>query len=389
LVWLAILSWAALFSSPTLAGIFPSAAATACCLPVRACHVHEVHEVLEAAMSTDPLLDHELIGAAPALAEVYDEINVAAWAEATVLISGESGTGKELAARAVHRCSARASGPFIAVNCAAIMESLAESELFGHEKGAFTDARDRRQGPFELADHGSIFLDEVGDLSLPMQARLLRVLDTRQLQRVGGQQPVPVDIRVIAATNKDLRRLGRDRFRADLFYRLAGFEIHLPPLRQRAGDVPLLVAYYLPRVCAELGLNVSSVSAAAMRLLAAYPWPGNIRELQSALRAAVGKSKNGVVLPEALPTALQEPLAPDNTRDRGIDYAESLFDSLPQPSLKNLRRQADRLFIAVALRRAGGNREQAARILDVCRTSVFKMIREHRLDLPPGNDTVQ
>src|SRR5207253_229696 len=230
----------------------------------------------------------EIVGAAPPLRAVLSHVSKVAPTDSTVLISGETGTGKELIARAIHKRSARSARAFVAVNCAAIPASLIASELFGHEKGAFTGALQRRQGRFELADGGTIFLDEVGELPAETQIMLLRVLQEREFERVGGSGPIRVNVRVIAATNRDLKAAVADgSFRADLFYRLNVFPLDVPALRERRPDIPLLVEYFIHRYAKGLGKRISSVTKATSQQLQSYDWPGNIRELQNVIERAV------------------------------------------------------------------------------------------------------
>ena len=230
----------------------------------------------------------EIIGRSPALLQALDKVNRVAKTDATVLITGETGTGKELFARAVHSASRRRDKPLIKLNCAALPPGLVESELFGHEKGAFSGAIERRLGRFELAQGGTIFLDEVGEMPAEVQVKLLRVLQEREFERVGGSQPIKIDVRVIAATNRDLSRAIREgKFREDLFYRLNVFPIELPPLRDRIGDVPLLVQFLVAAFSSRVGVRIESISPATMQRLATYPWPGNIRELENVLERAI------------------------------------------------------------------------------------------------------
>jgi PAS domain S-box-containing protein len=251
----------------------------------------------------------EIVGRSPALVSVLQRVSKVAGTDSTVLITGETGTGKELVARAVHSASPRRAKPLIKLNCAALPTNLVESELFGHEKGAFTGATARKPGRFELADGGTLFLDEVGELPLETQAKLLRVLQEREFERVGGTAPVRADVRVIAATNRDLAKMVQDgKFREDLFYRLNVFPVRLPPLRERAGDVPLLVRFFVARFAARTGKRVENISADTLEALGAYPWPGNIRELENVIERAVILS-DGPELeidPEVLPVAAEE-----------------------------------------------------------------------------------
>jgi len=230
----------------------------------------------------------EVVGASPALRSVLSAVSKVAPTDSTVLLTGETGTGKELIARAVHKKSPRGARAFVAVNCAAIPQSLIASELFGHEKGAFTGALQRRLGSFELAEGGTIFLDEIGELPLETQIALLRVLQEREIQRVGASQPIHVNVRVLAATNRDLQKaIAAAAFRQDLFYRLDVFPIHVPPLRERKEDIPVLVEYFVDRFAKKAGKNIRSIEKRALELLESYSWPGNIRELQNVIERAV------------------------------------------------------------------------------------------------------
>jgi formate hydrogenlyase transcriptional activator len=230
----------------------------------------------------------EIVGTSPALQTVLSRISKVAPTDSTVLITGETGTGKELVARAIHRRSNRASHAFISVSCAAIPRELIASELFGHEKGAFTGALQRRLGRFELADGGTIFLDEVGELSPDTQVALLRVLQEREFERVGGAQSIRIDVRVVAATNRDLKAaVANGTFREDLYYRLNVFPLEMPPLRARKADIPLLVEYFVDRYTRKAGKNIRSVDKKTLQLLQSYPWPGNIRELQNVIERSV------------------------------------------------------------------------------------------------------
>jgi formate hydrogenlyase transcriptional activator len=238
----------------------------------------------------------EIVGTSPALKAVLSEISKVAPSDSTVVITGETGTGKELAARAIHRRSARASGPFISVNCAAIPRDLVASELFGHEKGAFTGATQRRLGRFELADGGTIFLDEVAELLPDTQSALLRVLQEREFERVGGMQSIRVNVRVIAATNRNLKEaVANGTFRSDLFYRLNVFPVEVPPLRERKEDILMLVEYFGQRYAARAGKHLQSIDKRTLELLQSYEWPGNIRELQNVIERSVILSSGGVL----------------------------------------------------------------------------------------------
>jgi two-component system, NtrC family, response regulator AtoC len=309
-----------------------------------------------------------IIGKTPAMREVLALIVKVAPQETTVLVQGESGTGKELVARAVHAASSRTNGPLVAVNCAAIPETLIESELFGHEKGAFTGADSRRLGRFELADGGTLFLDEIGDLALSAQVKLLRVLQDRLVERVGSQRPIPVDVRVIAATNRDLKHMVTEGlFREELYYRLHVFPLYLPPLRERRDDIPLLIRHILDRMRPEAELAVPSLD-----LLMRYDWPGNIRELENVLERAVilaGDAKriepvHLVGLPEA---DAGEPGGPGS---RPVHIPPQGVD------LEELEKQ----HILAALKRTEGNKSEAARLLHMSRRRLYSRLTHHRIE---------
>ncbi len=247
------------------------------------------------------------VGTSLAMQEVYDTIRQVAPSRATVMITGESGTGKELVAHAIHRLSPRAKSPFVAVHCAALSETLLESELFGHEKGAFTGAAERRRGRFELADGGTLFLDEIGEISPATQVKILRVLGERSFERVGGSETIGVDVRLIAATNRDLQQMvAQGKFRQDLFFRLDVVTIRLPPLRERAGDIPLLIRHYLAEFAAENAKKIESVTPDAMELLTAYSWPGNVRELITAAERMVVLARSDKLTVRDLPVNIRE-----------------------------------------------------------------------------------
>jgi transcriptional regulator with GAF, ATPase, and Fis domain len=285
----------------------------------------------------------EIVGGSAALQTVLATVGQVAPTDSTVLILGETGTGKELVARAVHNASRRKDKPLIKVNCSALPTGLVESELFGHEKGAFTGATEKRTGRFELADGGTIFLDEVGELPLETQVKLLRVLQEREFERVGSAKTIRVDVRVIAATNRDLRQaIAEGRFRQDLYYRLNVFPVHLPSLRQRTEDVPLLVHYFVERYAAKVGRTITGVSAEAMERLARYPWPGNVRELENVIERAVILSTGPElsVGPELLPMPAAAPAASPPAGVGPVDDAAALED-------------VDRRHIVAVLKRTG------------------------------------
>ena len=316
-------------------------------------------------LRADLKLDHGFVGESPALSRVLELIARIAPSASTVLLCGESGTGKELAARALHRSSPRASCPFVAINCAAIPETLLESELFGYEKGAFTGAAGQKKGQFELANGGSIFLDEVGELAPALQAKLLRVLQQREFVRLGGAQPIKVDVRLIAATNQDLRAASDEgRFRKDLFFRLNVVAITMPPLRERPQDIPLLANYFLTLCGQRCKRRLYGISAPAMECLQRYDWPGNVRELENAIEHAVLLGAGDVVLPEDLPEVVVEGHPPAAGLAAGYQAALS--------ELKNK-------LILQAFQQAGGNYTEAAHLLGVHPNYLHRLIRNLNL----------
>jgi two-component system, NtrC family, response regulator AtoC len=320
----------------------------------------------------------ELIGKSESLKRVTDMANRAAPTDLTVLIHGESGTGKELMARAIHRLSVRKEGPFIPVNCAAIPEGLLESELFGHERGAFTGAIRARPGRFELAREGTLFLDEIGDMPVAMQAKILRVLQERQFERVGGTRPIGADVRVIAATHQDLESLaGEGRFRSDLFYRLQGVRLVMPPLRERIDDLPLLVTHLLERAAQRLWRQPATVSTEALRCLWTYPWPGNIRELQHVLEGAMVLS-DGVILPEHLPPAVQRGPKTPATGDPATPVVTGSLDE----ALEEWERRA----ILDALQKAHGVQARAAKILGITERSLWYRVKKLKIQVRMTGD---
>jgi nitrogen regulation protein NR(I) len=318
-----------------------------------------------------------LVGRCPAMQAVYKQIGRVAPQDVTVLVLGESGTGKELVARAIYHYSKRADGPFLAVNCAAIPENLLESELFGHEKGAFTGADRKRIGKFEQASGGTLFLDEIGDMTPLTQTKILRVLQGQEFERVGGNEPIRADVRVVAATNRDLEKMvAEGTFRGDLYYRLNVYTIRIPPLRERGEDLPLLVNHFVRRFGRELGKEVREVSPEAMEALRRYPWPGNVRELQSVVKQALLETTGPVVLPEFLPAAVRR--AGD-----GAAGGEPAFDfggltAYVEDQLKvgsttlyaDYQRLTDRHLLGLVLRHTGGNLSQASRHLGITRATL-------------------
>lgn len=307
-----------------------------------------------------------IVGSTPGMLAVYKTVARLVDSKATVLIQGESGTGKELIARAIHFNGPRAERPFVAMECASLAESLLESELFGHVRGAFTGAVETKKGLFEIADGGTIFLDEIAEISLGLQAKLLRVLQEYEIRRVGGTQPIALDVRVIAATNKDVEALVKvERFREDLFYRLNVVTLHLPPLRERQEDIPLLASYFLRKYSETNHKLISHITPEAMDLLCSYHWPGNVRELEHTIERAVTLTMNSALLPGDLPPRLQQQTV------------------LPRPgtsppllTLEELEKQ----HIQVVLRATQGNKKRAAQILGINRRSLYRMAKRYGLD---------
>ena len=300
--------------------------------------------------------------------EIYSKIAQVADTRTTVLITGESGTGKELVARALHYNSSRRDRPFIAINCAALPEPLIESELFGHEKGSFTDAQAKRLGQFELAHGGSLFLDEVGDLSLPTQAKLLRVLQEREFTRLGGTQPIKVDVRIVAATNKNLDDLLRQKlFREDWYYRINVVSLYLPPLRQRREDIPYLAKHFLLQRLKEENRPPQDFTKEALEILAKYHWPGNVRELENVVEQAIVWSSSAAVEPEHLPATLRTDIHSDILR------AETLSGHL---SLEKAVMEFEREIILDALRRTDYVQTHASALLGISR----RMLK-YRMDM--------
>ena len=322
-----------------------------------------------------------LFGSCAAMLNVYKAIGRVAAQDVTVLVTGESGTGKELVARAVMQHSARPHGPFLALNCAAIPEALLESELFGHEKGAFTGADRRRIGKFEQCRGGTILLDEIGDMPLPLQAKILRVLQEQTFERVGGNETIKTDVRIIAATHRDLKaRAAADKFRADLYYRLSVFRIDLPPLRERGDDLAILVRHYLRRFSRELGREIADVAPDALARLAAYPWPGNIRELQSVLRQALLHASGTTLLSAFLPNfdsggpVASPPLGAPSRFDLDAFVRERLMPGANDVYAET-HREVDRVLFVRTLEHTGGNHRDAARILGISRQTMRVKLR--------------
>jgi transcriptional regulator with PAS, ATPase and Fis domain len=307
-----------------------------------------------------------MVGQSAPMAEVYRRIGRVAPSDATVLITGESGTGKELVARAIHRNSPRAGQPFVAINCAAITETLLESELFGHEKGAFTGAIAHKRGKLETAEGGTVFLDEIGELSPALQAKMLRVLQEREFERVGGTRGVKVDFRLVAATNRDLQAaIEGGQFRRDLYYRLNVVTLTMPPLSARREDIPLLANCFVRRHADKSKRLVSGFSPEALSCLAAYDWPGNVRELENAVEHAVVLGSTPLILPEDLPDAIAES-TPSSAASAGASGDAGFHDAV---------KETKKDLIMRAVERAGGNYNAAARLLGLHPNYLHRLIK--------------
>ena len=309
-----------------------------------------------------------LIGQSAAMLQMFDIIRQVAPTRASVLITGETGTGKELVAHAVHNLSPRKAGPFIAVHAAALPTTLLESELFGHEKGAFTGAVERRAGRFEMADGGTIFLDEVGELEPAMQVKLLRVLEERQFERVGGNKTIEVDVRLVAATNRDLKKMVTEgKFRDDLFYRLSVVTVNLPPLRERRDDVPLLVTAFNRQYSQENNTPVREITQEAVNLLMAYDWPGNVRELRNAVEQMVVLARGDRLTVRDIPATIRS----------GADLTKI---SVVRPGVTMTVEEAERQLIIQALKETNGNRTKAADKIGMSRRTLHRKLKEYHLE---------
>jgi two-component system response regulator AtoC len=311
-----------------------------------------------------------IVGRSPALASVLALVAKAAPHPSTVLVTGESGTGKELIAKALHRQSPRAAGPFVAINCGAIPEALLESELFGHARGAFTGAIADRRGLFEEAGGGTLFLDELGELTPSLQVKLLRVLQEGEVRRVGDNASRPVDVRLVAATSRDLEAdVATGRFRPDLYYRVNVVHLHLPPLRERRDDIPELVHHFVSLYARRLGVRVTRVSAQAMRHLMEYGWPGNVRELENVVERALVLAEGDTIEVEQLPAHLRTPAEHPTPQRDDLDL-----------SVKRQAEALERSLIRTALERTGGNRSRAAKLLELSHRALLYKIREYGLE---------
>lgn len=310
---------------------------------------------------------HGIVGKSPIMQKVFEVTQKAAQSDAPVIIYGESGTGKELVARAIHQLGNRKDGPFVELNCAALNESLLESELFGHIKGAFSGAYRHRLGRFEAANGGDFFLDEIGDVPLSIQVKLLRVLETKQFERVGDHHPISVDVRIITATNKDLEALiAQKKFRDDFYFRINVIPIYLPPLRERTEDIPLLVNTFLGRLRSKTGKQITGLTRETMELFMTYSWPGNVRELKSALEYAFVIAETGLVQTDQIPRQISQNFK------KSVDPAGSLPDDSDPP---------EKTKLIETLRQSNGNQSEAARILGINRVTVWNRMRKYGIDI--------
>ncbi|WP_027368062.1 sigma-54 interaction domain-containing protein [Desulfocurvibacter africanus] len=329
-----------------------------------------------------------MVGRSAAMQRTFTLLDKAAQSDAPVLLLGESGTGKELAARAIHELGPRKEGPFIQLNCAALNESLLESELFGHAKGAFTGAYRHRQGRFEAADNGDFFLDEVGDVPLPTQVKLLRVLETKSFERVGDHKPITADARIISATNRNLEDMvRRGEFREDLYFRIAVIPIRLPPLRERREDIPLLTEAFIRKLNDKSSQKVAGLSPEAMQLFVSHDWPGNVRELKSALEYAFVVADHEIIRPEHLPPAVsRENVCATRAVDRGPDtlgpqHAAASGGRHEPLEVVQGEEPAEKAALVEALRKAGGNKSETARILGINRVTVMNRMRKYGVEM--------
>ncbi|MFV1964446.1 MAG: sigma-54-dependent transcriptional regulator [Pirellulaceae bacterium] len=344
----------------------------------------------EQVITSDGMAPDILVGRCTSMKDVYKDIGRVASQDVTVLVQGESGTGKELVARAIYQHSARADGPFLAINCAAIPEALLESELFGYEKGAFTGADFRRIGKFEQSTGGTLFLDEIGDMSASTQSKILRVLQQQRFERVGGSETIETDVRIIAATNRDLETLvALGKFRSDLYYRLNVVTITLSPLRERLTDVPLLLQHFLGRFSREMDKNVNAISPEVMDMLLRHDWPGNIREFQSVIKHAILHATGPVLLPDFMPDAVrgtrskQKP-PEENANTLAIAWEEYLQDCIASGTedlYAETLHAMERHLLTTVLRHTNGNKLRAAKILGMTRGTLRSKMNSLRINL--------
>jgi transcriptional regulator with GAF, ATPase, and Fis domain len=326
---------------------------------------------------------HGILGKSAIMHKTFEVIEKAAKSDAPVIIYGESGTGKELVARAIHRLGRRKENPYVQINCAALNEALLESELFGHVKGAFTGAYRHRRGRFEAANGGDIFLDEIGDVPISIQVKLLRVLEAKQFERVGDQQPISVDVRIITATNKNLEELiAQKRFREDFFFRINVFPIFLPPLRDRIEDIPLLVQTFTRGLQSATGKKITGLTSVAMERFMDYRWPGNVRELKSALEFAFVISEEGLIDLHHLPPNITQEARPPIQPEQQLTESMGHQNGLQLHAFKsNSHENAEKRALIEALRKTNGNQTQAARLLGVNRVTVWNRMKKYHIDL--------
>jgi len=326
---------------------------------------------------------HGILGKSAIMQKTFEVIQKAALSDAPVIIYGESGTGKELVARAIHRLGRRKEGPYVQLNCAALNEALLESELFGHVKGAFTGAYRHRQGRFEAANNGDIFLDEIGDVPLSIQVKLLRVLEAKQFERVGDHQPVSVDVRIITATNKNLEELiAQKQFREDFFFRINVFPIFLPPLRDRIEDIPLLVHSFIRRLQSVTAKKITGLTPAAMERFMEYRWPGNVRELKSALEFAFVIAEDGLIALDQLPPNIARTERTSTQLNQRLKESNRQIDPLQTQLLtSHPGENSEKKALLEALRQTNGNQTQAARVLGINRVTVWNRMKKYGIDL--------
>ena len=341
--------------------------------------VKRLHERLDEKFNFEHIVGHSL-----KLKETLDRVRLVAPSKATILVEGESGTGKELIAQAIHQASPRSRGPFVAVHCAALAENLLESEIFGHERGAFTGAVERRVGRFEMADGGTLFLDEIGEISASTQVKLLRFLETKSIERVGGAKPIELDVRLVAATNRSLERMVREgKFREDLFFRLNVVRIEMPPLRERTDDIPILLDHFIRVFSAENATEPPAIEPGALRTLQTYPWPGNIRELRNFAENAVVLHRGGKLTeydlePKYRSTTLLPAIVPSGATGAGSGAAATPSASLAMPSAPATLsvEENERRLLREALIKARGNRTRAAELMGISRRTLHRKLAQ-------------
>jgi len=338
--------------------------------------VETFHELVCPEVETGKLEQHvvaDIVGVSPRMQQILRSLPIIAASESNVLIQGESGTGKELVAKAIHQLSPREKGPFIAVNCSAIPETLLESELFGYERGAFTGAVSSKPGRFELAKGGTLFLDEIGDLKPELQVKLLRVLEERAFMRVGGTRKIPLEARIVAATNVDLKEaVRRGRFRDDLYYRLFTVPIHLPPLREKREDIPILVKYFLEKLNRKFNKKIKGVDPKVMKVLCRHPWPGNVRELQHVLEYCFVFAKGPLITQRHLPRLESAWLGRELELPLSTDWPNPAESMAPLQAL-------EKKTILTALEIAGGKKQEAARLLKISRSKLWRKMRIYQI----------